>query len=82
MVVFDFPVAHGHVVAGVPAAGDQSFSGHTALVMVATFVLTVPVAALSYSLVEEPARRRINAWWKQRTSAQSTATPKAAAVRG
>lgn len=65
-----------------PLLGINLFSGHTALVMVATFVLTVPVAALSYSLVEEPARRRINAWWKQRTSAQSTATPKAAAVRG
>lgn len=65
-----------------PLLGIKLFSGHTALVMVATFVLTVPVAALSYSLVEEPARRRINAWWKQRTSAQSTATPKAAAVRG
>lgn len=65
-----------------PLLGINLFSGQTALVMVATFVLTVPVAALSYSLVEEPARRRINAWWKQRTSAQSTATPKAAAVRG
>lgn len=65
-----------------PLLGINLFSGHTALVMVATFVLTVPVAALSYSLVEEPARRRINAWWKQRTNAQSTATPKAAAVRG
>ncbi|AEI08930.1 putative membrane protein [Corynebacterium resistens DSM 45100] len=65
-----------------PLLGINLFSGQTALIMVATFVLTVPVAALSYSLVEEPARRRINAWWKQRTSAQSTATPKAAAVRG
>lgn len=65
-----------------PLLGINLFSGHTALVMVATFVLTVPVAALSYSLVEEPARRQINAWWKQRTSAQTTAIPKAAAVRG
>ena len=65
-----------------PLLGINLFSGHTALVMVATFVLTVPVAVLSYSLVEEPARRRINAWWKQRTSAQTTATPKAVAVRG
>ncbi|WP_295645554.1 acyltransferase [uncultured Corynebacterium sp.] len=63
-----------------PLLGINLFSGHTALVMVATFVLTVPVAALSYSLVEEPARRHINAWWKQRTSAQTMATPKARPV--
>lgn len=63
-----------------PLLGINLFSGHTALVMVATFVLTVPVAALSYSLVEEPARRHINAWWKQRTSAQTMATPNARPV--
>lgn len=63
-----------------PLLGINLFSGYTALVLAATFVLTVPVAALSYSLVEEPARRRINAWWRQRRSAQTIATPKAAPV--
>ncbi|KAB1503175.1 acyltransferase [Corynebacterium sp. 320] len=47
-----------------PLLGIGLFSGHTALVLVATFVLTVPVAALSFSLVEEPARRAINEWWR------------------
>lgn len=47
-----------------PLLGVNLFSGHTALVLVATFVLSVPVAALSYSVVEEPARRAINSWWR------------------
>lgn len=63
-----------------PLLGINLFSGYTALVLITTFVLTVPVAALSYSLVEEPARRRINAWWKQRSSAHTTAAPKATPV--
>lgn len=46
-----------------PLLGINLFGGHTALVMLATFVLTVPVAALSYALVEEPARRWINTSW-------------------
>ncbi|HIW94944.1 MAG TPA: acyltransferase [Candidatus Corynebacterium gallistercoris] len=46
-----------------PLLGIGLFQGHTAVVLVATFVLTVPVAALSYALVEEPARRGINSWW-------------------
>ena len=63
-----------------PLLGIGLFAGHTALVLLSTFALTVPVAALSYSLVEEPARRRINAWWRQRNSAHATATPTAALV--
>ncbi|KGM18691.1 acyltransferase family protein [Corynebacterium auriscanis] len=63
-----------------PLLGIGLFSGHTALVLVTTFGLTVPVAALNYALVEEPARRWINAWWKRRSSADSTAKPKAAPV--
>ena len=47
-----------------PLLGVHLFSGYTALVLVATFVLSVPVAALSYALVEEPARRAINSWWR------------------
>ncbi|QNH95420.1 acyltransferase family protein [Corynebacterium anserum] len=46
-----------------PLLGINLFSGHTALVMLATFLLTVPVAALSYALMEEPARRWINTAW-------------------
>lgn len=56
-----------------PLLGIELFDGHTALVLVATFVLTVPVAALSYALVEEPARKWVNQWWREvrgRKSAQ------------
>lgn len=63
-----------------PLLGIGLFSGHTALVLLATFVLTVPVAALSYSLVEEPARRFINSWWRETKAeviAHSSATAKA-----
>lgn len=46
-----------------PLLGIGLFQGYTGVVMVFTFILTVPVAALSYALVEEPARRGINSWW-------------------
>lgn len=46
-----------------PLLGIQLFTGHTAVVLVATVVLTIPVAALSYSLVEEPSRRWVNRTW-------------------
>ena len=46
-----------------PLLGIGIFNGHTLLVLVATVALTIPVAALSYALVEEPARRGINNWW-------------------
>jgi len=63
-----------------PLLGVQLFSGHTALVLVATFVLSVPVAALSYSLVEEPARRAINSWWRSVRDAKREARAAEAAV--
>ena len=47
-----------------PLLGIGLFQGHTLLVLVATFLLTVPVAALNFALVEEPARRAINTWWR------------------
>lgn len=56
-----------------PVLGISLFSGHTAVVLVTTFLLTVPVAALNFALVEEPARRAINAWWSGRSPRSSTA---------
>lgn len=55
-----------------PLLGIGLFQGHTALVLIATFVLTVPVAALSYALVEEPSRRAIASWWHATQHARST----------
>lgn len=57
-----------------PLLGMPLFSGQTALVLLATFVLSVPVAALSYSLVEEPARRAINSWWRSVRDAKTETT--------
>ncbi len=49
-----------------PLLGIPLFSGHTFLVLITTFALTVPVAALSFALVEEPSRRAIQRWWAGR----------------
>lgn len=57
-----------------PLLGIGLFQGYTALVLVATFVLTVPVAALSYAVVEEPARQWINAWWRDQRRKWDTTT--------
>lgn len=40
-----------------PVFGIVPFSGHFVLVLTVTVVLSIPVAAASYALVEEPARR-------------------------
>lgn len=40
-----------------PVFGIIPFSGHFVLVLVVTVALSIPVAAASYALVEEPARR-------------------------
>ncbi|AYJ51565.1 acyltransferase [Rhodococcus sp. P1Y] len=40
-----------------PVFGIVPFSGHFVLVLMVTVVLSIPVAAASYALVEEPARR-------------------------
>lgn len=63
-----------------PLLGIGLFQGYTALVMLATFVLTVPVAALSFAVVEEPARRFINQWWRdQRRKWEASTAARAAA---
>jgi peptidoglycan/LPS O-acetylase OafA/YrhL len=49
-----------------PLLGVNLFSGgYVAMVVVfaATVAVTVPVAAVSYALVEDPARRAVNRWW-------------------
>lgn len=78
-----------------PLLGIGLFQGYVIPVLLGTFVLTVPVAALSYSLVEEPSRRWINSWWKgvdarwrergtqrstERSTTEATATPVAPAT--
>ncbi|MDK6301913.1 acyltransferase [Corynebacterium sp. UMB9976] len=60
-----------------PLLGVPMFSGnhvHTVIVMIATFVLTVPVAALSYALVEEPARVGINKMWAKYTASTTASS--------
>ncbi|MGP9759100.1 acyltransferase family protein [Corynebacterium sp. AOP12-C2-36] len=51
-----------------PLLGIGLFQGEMLLVLVATVVLTIPVAALSYALVEDPARRAVNRWWQGRAT--------------
>nr|WP_010120529.1 acyltransferase [Corynebacterium nuruki] len=51
-----------------PLLGIGLFRGGylaTAVVLVATVVFTVPVAAVSYALVEDPARHAVNRWWRR-----------------
>nr|WP_296769984.1 acyltransferase [Rhodococcus sp. (in: high G+C Gram-positive bacteria)] len=43
-----------------PVFGIIPFSGHFVLVLIVTVALSIPVAAASYSLVEEPARRALH----------------------
>ena len=60
-----------------PLLGIPMFSGnhvHTVIVMIATFVLTVPIAALSYALVEEPARVGINKIWAKYTASTTASS--------
>lgn len=65
-----------------PLLGIPLFQGNTALVLLATFALTVPVAALSFALVEEPARRRINTWWRQYSASGAEVVRGAEGVHG
>lgn len=46
-----------------PLLGIGLFQGSVLLVLIATVALTIPVAALSYAVVEDPARRAVNRWW-------------------
>lgn len=50
--------------------------GYLALVVVTvvTVALTVPVAALSYALVEDPARRAVSRWWAARADRRAAGT--------
>lgn len=61
-----------------PVFGIIPFNGHFVLVLVVTVVLSIPVAAASYALVEEPARRalasRRNALTATATSASRAAS--------
>ncbi|WP_297008100.1 acyltransferase [uncultured Corynebacterium sp.] len=52
-----------------PLLGISLFTGGYAvllLVLAVTVGLSVPVAALSYALVEDPARRAVSRWWGSR----------------
>lgn len=46
-----------------PLLGAPLFDGHLITIWIATTALTIPVAAASYALVEEPARRFIGRVW-------------------
>ncbi|HIW91048.1 MAG TPA: acyltransferase [Candidatus Corynebacterium avicola] len=52
-----------------PLLGVGQFDGSLwtmALVFVATVVVTIVVSAVSYAVVEDPARRAVNRWWSGR----------------
>lgn len=56
--------------------------GTLAVVTVVTVALTVPVAALSYALVEDPSRRAVARWWAARgtRSGRGAGSPEATAA--
>lgn len=62
-----------------PTFGVPMFNGHFVFVLVATVLLTLPVAAASYALVEEPVRRLVRDWENRRSQrgAGTAATPTA-----
>jgi peptidoglycan/LPS O-acetylase OafA/YrhL len=51
---------------GVPLFDSSPLS--MVLILITTVLVTIPVAALSYALVEDPARRAVNRWWKARSA--------------
>lgn len=54
-----------------PLLGVRLFDGHLPAVGLLTVALTIPVAAASYALVEEPARRALGRHWATPTSASA-----------
>ena len=54
-----------------PLLGVPIFGGHLLLVTLATVVVTIPIAAASYALVEEPARRWFGRVWVNRPTRPS-----------
>ncbi|MCX5043049.1 acyltransferase [Aldersonia sp. NBC_00410] len=66
-----------------PTFGIAPFQGRFVFVLIATVLLTLPVAAASYSLVEEPVRRALREWERRRSNranrgvSGSAATPTA-----
>lgn len=48
-----------------PLLGVRIFDGHIVVVWLTTVALTVPMAAASYALVEEPARRWLGRVWER-----------------
>ena len=54
-----------------PLLGVHIFGGHLLLVTLATVVVTIPIAAASYALVEEPARRWFGRVWVNRPARPS-----------
>ena len=49
-----------------PLLGVKLFTGHLLSVTIVTVALSIPVAAASYALVEEPARRLFARVWVNR----------------
>lgn len=66
--------------AALQMLGVSLFSGHTVGVWVVTVLLTVPLSAASYALVEEPLRRRLRDWEARRQRAGSGQVAKASAT--
>ncbi|HHY07947.1 MAG TPA: acyltransferase [Corynebacteriales bacterium] len=54
-----------------PILGVSMFGGHMVLVWAVTVLFTIPVAALSYALVEEPIRGSYKRWEKRRQAART-----------
>ncbi|MBV7296034.1 acyltransferase [Corynebacterium sp. TAE3-ERU12] len=56
-----------------PLLGVPLFSGHIIAITVVTVALTIPAAAASYALVEEPARKALGRHWATATKAKDAA---------
>ncbi len=59
----------------LPILGLQIFSGHFVVVTVVTVGLTIPIAAASYALVEEPLRLAAKRWEKNHSGPATAAAP-------
>ena len=65
-----------------PVFSILPFDGSFGFVLVVTAVLTVPIAAACYALVEEPARRAARRWERSRTGSAATPTATTAISAG
>ena len=59
----------------LPVLAIPAFSGHFILVTAMVLALTIPIAAASYALVEEPSRLAARRWEKNHAGPATAAAP-------